>query len=965
MDEVERIVSIEQQIAKQDEIKNKNRTSPMERRLARRARESIVSNVSDYESDDEALSNDEEYTINENVNNGNNKSDGNKTKITPDKIIRQQTAMRRVSEREQRRSILGDEDVMERQENRENRASILGISKIEEKVGINGPSDLTKTKIKRRDSMLQKAGKRANKHWGKMKAAIKIRQAMKQVHQESKKKLKEDRDAIHNDIVKFFKTRLQKGDKLLAKTVTMGYDFGDLKSHVSEMYRPSGKVRFFFDVLVFFTMILSFYTSTYLFAFVPETLNVSESFILYWAEVIYILDAIHLSIVIYHSRHQPASNYTVEDLDLLENMKRYLIIHFLAAIPFNIVLSTSGTCGAAGRYWCSIPQAFKVLFFLDNVFKCKEHFEKMDGNGRYHIPIQRVFKLFQIVLILFYCGHFIVNSWFYLNSLEDDVDNWFMVHHQENENLSKMSFHQIPLGYFYAQSLYTTLLMLIGDGINPVTSTQYYFCSLIMLLGIVFMAYIIGEISTQIAKVNHAKTLYELKLEDVAECMTNLDMPNELKNRVLDYYRFMWTTHRTTDGEPIPFMKELSPSLSDEVDLFLKRSLIIKSELFKDAPPDYLRALVPRLKHMICLRGDYIAREGEFGDTMYFISSGSCLVSLRNKRIAVLNKGSNFGEIAMVVSKERTASVLALTNVTLYVLHKDDVMDLERHFPNVLQEKIAEYLSKHNLVFSQSPNAGGKGLVANLDVKEKKGNNMFNNTIQSMNQSRPVISPAHSDTTFNSNFSPDNYTRGGGSFLVGKPNLQFINKMASENIVYSDDNQAGDNIEQNHNNRYNMVHNDNLRRSTTPSFNTNITSANFKEMIASVVSDELRNAMGTWMSEQQQNNQKQQNAGVNFRRMSVEMTEQQQNNMTNEPATNVMNSTLEGIEEKNNSFNADAWRRQKILSKRQELKARLSLSPSPSNDSDLKKKIKGKYIATVNQGKIIGSENLNNNNTKN
>merc|ERR1711881_117867 len=129
---------------------------------------------------------------------------------------------------------------------------------------------------------------------------------------------------------------------------------------------------------------------------------------------------------------------------------------------------------------------------------------------------------------------------------------------------------------------------------------------------------------------------------------------------------------------------------------------------------------------------------------------------------------------------------------------------------------------------------------------------MFTNTIQSMNQSRPVISPAHSDTTFNSNFSPDNSTRGGGSFLVGKPNLQFINKMASENIVYSDDNQAGDNIEQNHNNRYNMVHNDNLRRSTTPSFNTNITSANFNEM-----------------------------------------TEQQQNNMTNEPATNVMNSTLE------------------------------------------------------------------------
>ena len=67
-------------------------------------------------------------------------------------------------------------------------------------------------------------------------------------------------------------------------------------------------------------------------------------------------------------------------------------------------------------------------------------------------------------------------------------------------------------------------------------------------------------------------------------------------------------------------------------------------------------------------------------------------------------------------------------------------MDLERHFPNVLQEKIAEYLSKHNLVFSQSPNAGGKSLVANLDVKEKKGNNMFNNTIQSFSTAFSIAS---------------------------------------------------------------------------------------------------------------------------------------------------------------------------------------------------------------------------------
>jgi hypothetical protein len=911
MDDVNRIAEIERDIAEANHITELRKKSPLQRRLDRRARHSIVSNVSDCETDDEASYEEEEveYDV-ENLH------------------VKTTTAALRGQRRKSRLSMLGkDEEHLAQNE--------------------KGSTLKSDDEVKRKSSVLAKAGRHAKKRWGKLKSAIKIRQAMKQVHLESRKKIKEDRNAIHNDIVKFFKTRLQKGDKLLAKTETMGYEFGDLKSHVKEVYQPSGKVRIIFDVFVFITMIASFYISTYLFAFVPKSLSSFQAFVLYFSEVVYLFDAIHLSVVVIGSENQLVTDYTLEDLQLLGIMKRYLIIHWISALPLNIMLSPSGYCGADGRYLCAVPQAIKAVFFIDNLSHCKDHLLKMDKNGRYHITIQRAGKFCQIFLILFYIGHLIVNAWFYLNSLEDDSQNWFMVHHEQHENYNTLSYHQIPLGYFYAQSVYTTLLMLIGDGINPVTRIQYYFASFIMVIGIVFMAYIIGEISSTIAKLNHSKTQYELKLEDVAECMTNLDMPLDLKNRVLDYYRFMWTTHRTTDGKPIPFMKELSPSLCDEVDLFLKRSLIMKCELFKEAPPDYLRALVPRLNHMICLRGDYIAREGEFGDTMYFIASGSCLVSLRNKRIAVLNKGSNFGEIAMVVSKERTASVLALTNVTLYVLHKDDVSDLERHFPNVLREKIAEYLSKNNLVFSTSPNVGGKSIAQNLDVNEPYGNSMYNNTI---NNHRSIISPVHSEATLHSNVSPENSTR--GRFLVGKPKLQFINKMTSEKKGCDD----VDDIAMQEMHGGLRTHNEN-----TNLFRSNLSETHFKEMIANVVSSELRGAIGTWMLEQRENNiQHQQNSSVdNFRRMSVKLKEQIRLHSGNQPAVETSSSALEGINETNNGFDPEQWRREKILAKRRELDNRFSLPPASfTNTSNTLEKKKSKYIATVNHAKILGGDHL-------
>ena len=89
--------------------------------------------------------------------------------------------------------------------------------------------------------------------------------------------------------------------------------------------------------------------------------------------------------------------------------------------------------------------------------------------------------------------------------------------------------------------------------------------------------------------------------------------PCVLQERVREYYAFLWEEHRCIDGDPTPFVRELSPAIRAEVDLFLKRALITKSDLFRSASVEFVRDLSAHLELVFYLRGDFVVREGEAG----------------------------------------------------------------------------------------------------------------------------------------------------------------------------------------------------------------------------------------------------------------------------------------------------------------------------------------------------------------
>jgi long-chain acyl-CoA synthetase len=109
-------------------------------------------------------------------------------------------------------------------------------------------------------------------------------------------------------------------------------------------------------------------------------------------------------------------------------------------------------------------------------------------------------------------------------------------------------------------------------------------------------------------------------------------------------------------------------------------ALIEQVPFFENASGEFLRDIIPRLDARQFTPGEVLVHEGDVGDEMYFLTKGQAEV-LRGgpqKRIAVLPAGSFFGELAILRDGPRAATVRALTDVEVYALRRDGVLQLAR-----------------------------------------------------------------------------------------------------------------------------------------------------------------------------------------------------------------------------------------------------------------------------------------------
>ena len=107
--------------------------------------------------------------------------------------------------------------------------------------------------------------------------------------------------------------------------------------------------------------------------------------------------------------------------------------------------------------------------------------------------------------------------------------------------------------------------------------------------------------------------------------------------------------------------------------------------LFADLSSDDRERIAAKASEKVAAIGDVLASQGDFGYALYAIESGTAEVSVDGRLLRVLGPGDVFGEIAVLASGRRTASVVATSPLQLIALFNRDVWALEREAPGAAE----------------------------------------------------------------------------------------------------------------------------------------------------------------------------------------------------------------------------------------------------------------------------------------
>ncbi|MGE3726835.1 MAG: cyclic nucleotide-binding domain-containing protein [Candidatus Sericytochromatia bacterium] len=112
--------------------------------------------------------------------------------------------------------------------------------------------------------------------------------------------------------------------------------------------------------------------------------------------------------------------------------------------------------------------------------------------------------------------------------------------------------------------------------------------------------------------------------------------------------------------------------------------ILARTSVFQGAPPAFFEALTPYLTLQTFYPEDKIVTQGQTGDAMFILKKGKVQVLKEpDTLLATLETGDIFGEMALVLSEPRSATVKALSNCEIYRLSKWAFETALQPFPEV------------------------------------------------------------------------------------------------------------------------------------------------------------------------------------------------------------------------------------------------------------------------------------------
>ncbi|XP_074836859.1 potassium/sodium hyperpolarization-activated cyclic nucleotide-gated channel 3 isoform X3 [Carettochelys insculpta] len=209
--------------------------------------------------------------------------------------------------------------------------------------------------------------------------------------------------------------------------------------------------------------------------------------------------------------------------------------------------------------------------------------------------------------------------------------------------------------------------------------------------------------------------------KQVEQYMSFHKLPGDTRQRIHEYYEHRYQG-KMFDEENI--LGELSEPLKEEIINFNCRNLVANMPLFANADPNFVTAMLTKLRFEVFQPGDFIIREGTVGRKMYFIQHGVVSILTKGNKETKLSDGSYFGEICLLTRGRRTASVRADTYCRLYSLSVDNFNEvLEEHpmmrraFETVAMDRL-DRIGKKNSILLRKRAEHSSGTMNNEMIQQ-------------------------------------------------------------------------------------------------------------------------------------------------------------------------------------------------------------------------------------------------------
>ncbi|XP_072532582.1 voltage-gated delayed rectifier potassium channel KCNH8 [Salminus brasiliensis] len=377
----------------------------------------------------------------------------------------------------------------------------------------------------------------------------------------------------------------------------------------------------------------------------------------------------------------------------------WFIIDLVAALPFDLLYTFK--VSVVSHRQVSVVHLLKTIRLL----RLLRLLQKMDRFSQHStVVLTLLMSMFALL------AHWMACIWYIIGKKEMDSNahknNWDIgwLHElgkrlESPYNVTNGSSGSGPsLRSIYIASLYFTLSSLTSVGFGNVsanTDAEKIFSICTMLIGALMHALVFGNVTAIIQRMYSRWSSYHTRTKDLKDFIRVHHLPQSLKQRMLEYFQTTWSVNNGIDSNEL--LKDFPDELRSDIATYLNKE-ILELAVFSSLSRGCLRSLSLHIKMSFCAPGEYLLRQGDALQALFFVCSGSMEVLKDGMVLAILGKGDLIGANLSVENRviKTNADVKALTYCDLQCINLRglyEVLDLYPEYSHRFVQDITHDLT--------------------------------------------------------------------------------------------------------------------------------------------------------------------------------------------------------------------------------------------------------------------------------